>query len=94
MPLSVLRGKTHRWRRKDRLLAVALQVFEDNQCACGHPLSDWGGEVAAEIETQTCPWCAAIEKHQQDQERPTPGEKVYVVDGAPFVDDEEAPVFG
>lgn len=88
-----MRGKKHRWRRADRLLAVGLQVFEDNQCGCGHPITDWGKDVDTEVRTDTCPWCAAIERHQQEQDKRTPGEKVYVLDGSPNEGDEEAPVF-
>lgn len=92
MPLSVLRGKKPRWRRTDRLLAVALQLHEDSLCACGHPIEDWGTDKDAAVTTRTCPWCAALERHQKSEGEPSPGEKAWVVDDS-LTDDDDKPVF-
>ena len=85
--MSVLRGRKARarWRRKDRLLAVALETYESNR-PCGHPVTDWGSSRDIVVDEVTCPWCEAVEKHHQSKE-PGPGVKVIPRDDAEEDDD-------
>ena len=73
VPHSTLRAgrKPGRWTERDRLLAVALQVYEDSLHACGHP-ADWAfnedSEGYFEVREHVCQACRARELHHRDRD--------------------------
>lgn len=71
------------WTDKDYMLALALTIYEDGLCSCGHPLvlahhPDNDGWY--EAHKKQCHACAARERATQgsggDAYVPTPGERV------------------
>ena len=96
MPPSVLVAEGDgSWTAKDRLIAVALTIFESTRCSgCGRGLGEtWDVEADVPVEEHTCAGCRALDEHRRKKEL-GPGVKlalgrVEVYDGA----DEEAPVF-
>lgn len=64
--LRLERSPADRWTHKDRLLALALQGFEDDLCECGHPRAESmdpanEGRYSAPAPSR-CHACTAIEK--------------------------------
>lgn len=75
------------WNEKDRLLALALKMYERSLCPdCradrGRTHDDkMDGEYHLEMET--CYRCAAVEEfHREQREDLPPGTKLYVVEDA------------
>lgn len=70
---------------------MALLAYEDSLCGgCGQPkdvVYNPDAEGWFEAHTVTCAGCAAQQEHSNKQRSqkttPTPGEKVFVVDGRP-----------
>lgn len=91
-PLSVFRGMGagRGWTDKDRLLALALKMYERSLCPeCRSDRTrthDDRMDGEYHVETETCYRCATIEEWQRDQREELPaGTKVYVVE------DDDAP---
>ncbi|MDR4533209.1 hypothetical protein [Glutamicibacter sp. PS] len=91
---SAVRGD---WTDKDYLLSLALTVYEDGLCSCGHPVElahhpDNDGWY--EAHQKICHACAARERATKGTEknphRAEPGERVYTTydrpAGKPLVD--------
>lgn len=85
-PLTLFTGEGSGWdQEQNRLLAVALTLFEDETCkTCGTPV--WLGhssnnEVVFDVKTSTCYGCAEIDKAREatSSRKPKPGETHYVV---------------
>lgn len=67
--LRLERAPGDRWTVKDRLLALALQGYEDDLCECGHPRSesmdpDNEGRYSAPPPSR-CHACTAIERRSE-----------------------------
>jgi hypothetical protein len=70
-----------RWAHRDRVMAVALTMYEDSLHPCGHPKDvafnpDMDGWY--EAEPLTCQACAAVDSYNQGREKPEPGEVLFV----------------
>lgn len=81
----MLRGRRRpgsRWTARDRLLLIALQVYEDDCCpGCGQPRTYGMDDDAAgryHVHSVTCHACAALEKAHQAGKNPPPGQRKYV----------------
>lgn len=91
------RKPTKPWLPSDRLLSIALTLHEQSRASCGHYMDEaFGGRGSWEVHEVVCAACAAIEKHHDAHEKPTPGAKVFAVDtnSAEFAEDELQPEFG
>ena len=97
MPPSTLIGTGQgRWTDKDRLIAVALHLYEKSRCSgCGGGVDEWDTEQDYVTQEHTCPKCAAQEKYRAEHESPEPGVKVAFVKESPEPDADNpfAPVF-
>lgn len=88
IPHSTVRfGKSPRkWRPKDRLLLLALTMFEDGLCPhCGQPRDRaWNDDMDGyyEVHEATCVACQAKER-AQDGKKPSGSRVAYVTDAAP-----------
>lgn len=96
MPISVIRegrSPSKPWLPSDRLLSIALTLHERSIMGCGHYIDEPGDWKAEEF---VCKACAAVEKHQADHEKPTPGAKVVAINvlDKDFGEDELKPEFG
>lgn len=89
-PLEILNGEKSSWKdMRNRLLAVALTIMEDETCnSCGTP-AWWGrstnNEIAFKIESSVCYGCAELEKDRDGvssdgraKRKPRAGETKYV----------------
>jgi len=84
-PLTLLTGKKSDWSdERNRLLAVALTILEDETCSqCGVPV--WLGhssnnEIEFEVHSSICFSCADLEKDREDRGRkPKKGETRYAI---------------
>lgn len=83
-PLQMISGEKSGWDdERNRLLAVALTLLEDEMCkSCGTPV--WLGhssnnEVVFDLKTSTCYGCAEIDKARDGAKKPKFGESHYVV---------------
>jgi hypothetical protein len=88
--MSVFRGEGAGWNRKDRMIALALKLYEQSlfpDCKADRSRTHddrMDGEYHVEVET--CYRCAAVEEWQRDQREELPaGTKLYVAE------DEDAP---
>ncbi|WP_123378619.1 hypothetical protein [Pseudokineococcus lusitanus] len=87
IPLStLLHGGRPKWRRTDRALQVALTLYEDSLCTCGHPRdrawnddSDGHWEVAEHI----CQACAARDRARTTEGKRPDGSHVGIYDADP-----------
>ena len=77
------------WCEEDRTLAQALQIDDDSRCVGGGHYVDaaWGDDAAGhwEAESDTCHACAAVQRRQEREAKPLPGEyswPVSVADGS------------
>jgi hypothetical protein len=90
VPLELLNGKKSSWADvRNRFLAVALTLLEDETCkSCGTP-AWWGhstdNEIAFKVESSVCYGCAELEKDRdsvsgngQSKRKQRPGETRYV----------------
>lgn len=74
------------WTPEDKLLALALQTYEDSLCSgCGHPRDeayDDRAEGEYEAVEHVCQACAARERHAREnsgkEKAAVPGQKVSV----------------
>lgn len=84
VPLSLLRrGGKARWTGKDRTLAIALTVYEDGLCVCGHPRdAAWDESTEGEWDAtkHMCQACAAAAR-ATDGEKSVAGRYVSVERG-------------
>lgn len=83
-PIQMLTGEKSGWGDdRNRLLAVALTLLEDESCkSCGTPV--WLGhssnnEVVFSLKTSTCYGCAEMDKARENRKKAKPGEAYYVV---------------
>lgn len=79
VPLSLIRkGGRTKWRRKDRLLLVALTRMEADACSgCGQPVSEaWTGHKEYKVGDQHCAGCERLERETTE---PLPGVKRYLI---------------
>lgn len=84
-PLQMITGKKSGWDdQRNRLLAVAITLLEDEMCkSCGTPV--WLGhssnnEVVFDLRTSTCFGCAEIDKARSNSgKKAKHGESHYVV---------------
>lgn len=91
-PLNLLRFGREEWRVEDRVMAVALTLYEDSLCSgCGHPRDRaYNPDMEGYYVTRehTCQGCAARDRHEaelrdkRDQRKPKAGLKVGVADEA------------
>ena len=61
-------------------LGLALQLFEDGLCSCGHPFRDTSDDLMSEwisIETRICQVCAHIESKRETENKPAAGSKTF-----------------
>lgn len=100
MPLSVIREgrkSSARWLPSDRLLSIALTLLEQSRGSCGHYVDEAYGESGGDwkVDEVVCRACAALEKHRDGQEKPTPGAKSFAFNAhqAEFGEDELRPEF-
>ena len=73
-------GNMSRTSKRVRKVKLALRMYEDSLCACGHSaLLAHGAEGVGEYDakTVTCHACAAKERAKKTE---TPGQKVYAED--------------
>lgn len=90
-PLVMFTGEQTDWSdERNRMLAAALTVLEDETCStCGTPV--WLGhstnnEIQFKVQSTTCYGCAEIEKAENNRvsttgkskRKPNPGESLYV----------------
>lgn len=81
MSISTLRGErkpTQKWTQKDRLIALALTVYESGLCkGCGQPLDHTTGDRPRDyaVREYHCSGCYELESRTKKHE---PGQKVYL----------------
>lgn len=84
VPLSVMRGQRRpgrKWTDTDRVLALALQAYEDDLCQCGQPRTyAYDSDAARRYKAHetTCHACAALDRASGGEQRPRPGVRRYV----------------
>lgn len=64
----------------DRLLMLAFTLHQQSIASCGHYFDEsFDGRGQWSVGSTVCAACAALERHKEHQEAPTPGEKVWAV---------------
>lgn len=85
LPITVLLGfreDTGRWVEQDRIMALALQQYEESFHSCGVPASKAFGDEnvgAVEWHETICHACEEKESTMQNDKNPYPGKVLYPV---------------
>lgn len=62
------------------VLGLALQIYEDGLCSCGHPLAETSDDTKAEayeVVERVCNVCSLVEARREMKDKPPAGWKVF-----------------